>query len=91
MAGVVLMIAGLASIFMAIKGARMEHNKESDIEKRKDKQLCFQISNRLLFSATLLSILLYGITRIQVFLILGIVLCGLTIGMLIFLFIRAKR
>lgn len=84
MAGVFLFVAGCVSIIMAVKGMHMEEN-EMIVEK--SSKITLQIINRLIFSGTLFFILIYGITKIYLFFIVGIILCAITVAMLIILLI----
>lgn len=87
MAGVFLFLMGAFSLYIAIKEQKLQNN---ELEVEKNAQLAIQITNRLLFSFTLLFILLYGITKIFLLFIFGVILCGITVVLLIALFILQR-
>lgn len=95
MAGVFLFVAGCVSIIMAVKGMHMEENEMHSDEREemiveKSSKITLQIINRLIFSSTLFFILIYGITKIYLFFVVGIILCAITVAMLIILLITQK-
>ena len=95
MAGIFLLLMGCFSLYIAIKEQKRENletkiDESNEIIHGKNTQLTIQIINRLLFSFTLLCILLYGITKIFFLFFIGVILCGITVLILLVLFIQQK-
>lgn len=96
MAGILLLLMGLFSLYIAIKEQKREelerkNNGLNETFVEKNTQFTIQIINRLLFSFTLLSVLLYGITKIFFLFIVGVILCGITVILLVILFLSQIR
>jgi hypothetical protein len=88
MAGIFLFLMGVFSLYIAVKEQNIQKNEP--VIMVKNGQLAIQLTNRLLFSFTLLFILLYGITKIFLLFIFGVILCGITVLLLIALFILQR-
>lgn len=94
-AAIILFLAGGFSLWTAYRGAKIEkanRDLSMDVNRtdEKDQMIVWQVVDRLMFSVTLVLILLYGILKSQVFLWLGAGMCILTVILLIVLFIIQK-
>ena len=62
----------------------------SATDKGMDRMLMWQVIDRLLFSVTLVFILLYGILKVKIYLWIGAGMCTATVVLLVVLFVIHK-
>lgn len=98
-AAVVLFIAGAFSLWTAVRAAKLDRESismreigETDekMDQMLDQMLVWQVIDRLLFSVTLVFILLYGILKTKIYLWIGTGVCAATVILLVLLFVARK-
>ena len=94
-AAVVLFIAGAFSLWTAVRAAKLDRESISmreigETDEKMDQMLVWQVIDRLLFSVTLVFILLYGILKTKIYLWIGTGVCAATVILLVLLFVVRK-
>lgn len=94
-AAVVLFIAGAFSLWTAVRAAKLDRESISmreigETDEKMDQMLVWQVIDRLLFSVTLVFILLYGILKTKIYLWIGTGVCAATVILLVLLFVARK-
>ena len=94
-AAVVLFIAGAFSLWTAMRAAKLDRESISmreigETDEKMDQMLVWQVIDRLLFSVTLVFILLYGILKTKIYLWIGTGVCAATVILLVLLFVVRK-
>ena len=94
-AAVVLFIAGAFSLWTAVRAAKLDRESISmreivEMDEKMDQMLVWQVIDRLLFSVTLVFILLYGILKTKIYLWIGTGVCAATVILLVLLFVARK-
>lgn len=94
-AAVVLFIAGAFSLWTAVRAAKLDRESISmreigETDEKMDRMLVWQVIDRLLFSVTLVFILLYGILKTKIYLWIGTGVCAATVILLVLLFVVRK-
>ncbi len=94
-AAIVLLLAGIFSLWTASRAAKLERESKnmkdtSATDKGMDRMLMWQVIDRLLFSVTLVFILLYGILKVKIYLWIGAGMCTATVVLLVVLFVIHK-
>ena len=94
-AAIVLLLAGIFSLWTASRAAKLERESNnmkdtSATDKGMDRMLMWQVIDRLLFSVTLVFILLYGILKVKIYLWIGAGMCTATVVLLVVLFVIHK-
>lgn len=94
-AAVVLFIAGAFSLWTAVRATKLDRESISmreigETDEKMDRMLVWQVIDRLLFSVTLVFILLYGILKTKIYLWIGTGVCAATVILLVLLFVVRK-
>lgn len=94
-AAIILFLAGIFSLWTAARTAKYEKEGSQtqvvdQVDNKKDRLLVWQVIDRLMFSLTLVFILLYGIIKAKVYLWIGAGMCAATVILLVILFIVHK-
>ena len=94
-AAIILFLAGIFSLWTAARAAKYEKEGRQtqvidQLDNKKDRLLVWQVIDRLMFSFTLVFILLYGILKTKVYLWIGAGMCAATVILLVILFVVHK-